>query len=125
MIVIDANIALEILELRRFYEAVLKRLAQHQDEQIAVSSLTVSTAFYLAERHKIPLGRVETFFEPCKIFSVTDVDVLWALAHYRGNDFEDALQVAAAIREQCDLFLTLDAGIAKKHGELLNIMLIR
>ncbi len=126
MIVLDSNLLLELLEIRRFYTKVVDSLHGYIDKGInfSISTLTVSNTFYLAERHKIRTDRVEKLIENYIIFDVLSNDVAWALDHYKGKDFEDALQIAAAIREKCTTFLTLDASLAKKYGKFLNIEFI-
>jgi predicted nucleic acid-binding protein len=126
MIAVDANVILEILEERRLYDAAVMALERFggTDVDLAVSTLTVSHVFYLAERHKLPMNRAEAVISKYKIFDVLKEDVRWALRYYKGKDFEDALQVAAALREKCSAFLTLDAGLAKKYAKYLNIELV-
>ncbi len=127
MIAVDANLLLELIENRRRVGAVCEAIAAFGQlgEEAGISTLSLSHAFYLAEAHKIPLDRVEKLIAAYKIYDVAASDVEWALAHYKGKDFEDALQIAAALREKCTAFLTLDAPLAKKYGKLLSIKLVR
>lgn len=127
MIVLDANVVMEILDQRRQYQAVLKALAahRHQNAPAALSTLTVSHVFYLAEKAHIPLDQAEALLASYKTFGVLPEDVAWALDHYKQDDFEDALQVAAALREGCTSFMTLDQSLAEKHRRYLPIELIR
>lgn len=126
MIALDANILLEILEERRFYTQVVSKLEDlaTTDVNLAISTLVVSHVFYLAERHKLPTVRTEALISRYKVFDVLREDVAWALRHYAGKDFEDALQVAAARREKCSAFVTLDKELATKYSKFLNIELI-
>ena len=126
MIAVDANVLMELIESRRQKALVRSALAHYrlQEEKAAFSTLTLSHVFYLAEAHKVPLKRVEKLTAVYSIYDVTRADVDWALGHYNGKDFEDALQVAAAIREKCTVFLTLDAPLAKKYGKFLKIELV-
>ncbi|MGH7158284.1 MAG: hypothetical protein ACREGD_04430 [Candidatus Saccharimonadales bacterium] len=48
-----------------------------------------------------------------------------AFKRLEGNDFEDALQVACAVREGCKRFVTLDGGLAKKYKPDIKIDLLR
>lgn len=127
MTVLDTNILLEILELRQYYEATLATLKLHQDTQsmLGISTLTVSNTFYLAERHKVSPQRVELLIQNYQIFSIIPEDITWALSYYQGKDFEDALQIASALREGCTAFLTIEASLAAKYSHLLNVELIR
>lgn len=124
MIVIDTNIIVEILEKRSKLLTVLDYLRQNQDEEVAVSTLTLSNVFYLLESHKANVSIAEPLLQSYKIISVTAEDADWAFTHYEGVDFEDALQVAAARREACIAFLTIDKKLAKKYDRFLPIELI-
>jgi len=125
VIVLDANIPLEILQRRRRYAETLAALACYQDEIFYISTLSISNCMYVIEKLGTDLAKTEAFINAYHHLSVTAEDAAWAFAHYDGDDFEDALQVASAIREGCDVFLTLDSGLAKKYGSLLPIELIR
>jgi predicted nucleic acid-binding protein len=126
MIILDANVVLEILERRPAFSAVQSVIASYgAGLPIAISTLTVSHIFYLAERDKIPTQETEELIAQYEVIDVIANDVAWALKRYRQKDFEDALQVAAAIRRGCTNFVTLDAGLAKKYRKHLNIALIQ
>lgn len=124
MIVVDTNIVVEILEKRSKLPAVLDYLRQNQDEEVAVSTLTLSNVFYLLASHKADISTAEPLLRSYKIISVTAEDADWAFAHYKGTDFEDALQVAAARREACSAFVTIDRQLAKKYDAFLPVELI-
>jgi predicted nucleic acid-binding protein len=124
MIVVDTNIVVEILEKRGKLPAVLDYLKQNQDEEVAISTLTLSNVFYLLESHKVDVSIAEPLLQSYKIISVTAEDADWAFTHYRDVDFEDALQVAAARREACIAFVTIDKKLAKKYDKFLPIELI-
>lgn len=126
MVAVDANILQELLENRRRVDKVQAVIAQYTElgEDFAVSTLSVSHIFYLAEAHKISMKRVEQLVAKYGVYDVVAADVDWALAHYKGRDFEDALQVAAARREKCTAFLTLDASLASKYDKFLTIELV-
>lgn len=124
MIVVDTNIVVEILEKRSKLPVVLDYLKQNQDEEVAISTLTLSNVFYLLESHKVGIPIAEPLLRSYRFISVTAEDADWAFAHYKGRDFEDALQVAAARREACSAFVTIDKQLAKKYDAFLPIELI-
>lgn len=124
MIVVDTNIVVEILEKRSKLPAVLDYLKHNQDEEVAISTLTLSNVFYLLESHEVDVSIVEPLLQSYKIISVTAEDADWAFTHYRGVDFEDALQVAAARREACTAFVTIDKKLVKKYDAFLPVKLI-
>ena len=124
MIVLDTNVVMEILEKRARSQAVGQILSRHKSHINAVTTLTLSNVFYLVERHKKETVIAARLLQTYKIIGVTPEDASWAFTHYKGKDFEDALQVAAALREECTAFLTLDASLAKKYGKFLNVELV-
>ncbi len=126
MIAVDANILLELLEQHKHMLAVRQTLDdfRQQGEAVSASALSISHIFYLAEAHNIATKRVEELTRVFKVYDVTSADIDWALGHYKGKDFEDALQIAAALREKCAAFLTLDASLARKYSKFLDIKLI-
>jgi predicted nucleic acid-binding protein len=124
MIALDTNIIVEILAKRSKLPAVLNYLRQNQDEEVAISTLTLSNVFYLLESHKVDVSTVEPLLRSYKIISVTAEDADWAFTYYKGRDFEDALQVAAARREVCSAFVTIDKQLAKKYDAFLPVKLI-
>jgi predicted nucleic acid-binding protein len=125
MIVLDTNIIMEILEKRRYLAEVLRTLATYGKQPIAISTLTLSNVFYLVEKHPDAVVIAEKILKTYKVIGVLPEDATWAYAHYQGKDFEDALQIAAALREGCTTFLTIDSPLAKKYASLpLEIKLI-
>jgi len=124
---VDANILMELLEKRVHAVAVRSIIAQYQEagEDLAISTLSLSHVFYLAESHKLTMRSVELLAFSYKMYDVVASDAAWALEHYAGTDFEDALQIAAAKRVGATTFLTLDAPLAKKYQKFLPIKLVR
>lgn len=45
-------------------------------------------------------------------------DVAWAYENIRDEDFEDALQLAVAVRTGCETFVTFDKHLAKTYSNL-------
>lgn len=125
MILLDTNIVMEILEKRSRFDAVLHTLQRYAQEESAVTTLTLSTVFYLFEKNKQALPVIEKHLRSHRIISVTAEDAGWAFDHYQHDDFEDALQVAAAIRSGCSHLITLDGPLSKKYAEHLTIELVR
>lgn len=123
MICIDANVILEIVE-KRAHAAACEHLLKNTTEKRAISTLTLDLVMYFVERDKISLPPVKTFLESFTWLPVTEADAAWALAHFDGKDFEDGLQVACAMREQCSMLATLDKGLAKKYARHLPVKLV-
>jgi predicted nucleic acid-binding protein len=123
MVFIDANVLLEVI-LKR----VRAKACEHfliNDKNKAISTLTVDLVMYFVERDKLDWEPVKVFLESFNWLPLTDSDAQWAFTNFKGNDYEDALQVACAIREGCSRLVTLDGSLAKKYAENIAIELIR
>ena len=53
-----------------------------------------------------------------KLLTLIPEDYEWALVNEKKKDFEDALQMAVAIRAGCEAFVTLDSDLAKAYAGL-------
>ncbi|MEI7674710.1 MAG: PIN domain-containing protein [bacterium] len=123
MIFIDANVLLEVI-LKRVRAKACEQLLIN-DKNKAISTLTLDLVMYFVERDKLEWEPVKIFLESFSWLPVTDSDAQWAFTNFKGDDFEDALQVACAIREGCTRFATLDGPLSKKYTKNIAIDLIR
>lgn len=121
MIVLDTSIVLETLERRTHYEQVVQFLEANKTNVVAVSPLTLSNIFYLIGNNKTHQLTAEKLLNSFKILGVDDIDASWAFDNYDGSDFEDALQVASAIRNKASVFVAIDKVLANKYGKYLKI----
>jgi len=119
MIFVDANVVLEVIQ-KRAHADNCERMLRNREEK-AISTLTLDLVMYFIERDKMPWESIKVFLESFSWLPLTDADAQWAFLHFRGKDFEDALQVSCAIREGCSLFATLDKALAKKYSDLMLI----
>ncbi len=122
MIFVDANVLLEVIQKRIHAKTCEQFLSNDEDK--AISTLTLDLVMYFVERDKLPWKPIKSFLESFSWLPVTDADAQWAFTNFRGGDFEDALQVACALREGCATFVTLDQGLAKKYSGRLPIDLL-
>jgi predicted nucleic acid-binding protein len=123
MTFVDANVLLEVI-LKRMRTAVCEEfLSNHQDK--AISTLTLDLVMYFVERDKLDWAPVKVFLESFSWLPIVEADAGWAFVQFGGDDFEDALQVACALREGCDTFITLDGPLAKKYSKNMAINLLR
>jgi predicted nucleic acid-binding protein len=123
MIFVDANVLLEVIQKRRYSAACEKLLGNKEDK--AISILTLDLVMYFVERDKLAWKPVKAFLESFDWLPVIEADAGWAFLNFKGDDFEDALQVACAIRENCNSFATLDKGLSKKYAKDIKIHLLR
>jgi predicted nucleic acid-binding protein len=120
MTFVDANVLLEIILKRLRAETCKLFLSNNEDK--AISTVTLDLIMYFVERDKLDWKPIKTFIENFIWLPIVDGDAQWAFAQL---DFEDALQVACAIREGCNKFVTLDAQLSKKYSKNMTIKLLR
>ena len=123
MIFVDANVLLEVIQKRTRAKSCEQFLSN--DKNKAISTLTLDLVMYFVERDKLPWEPVKNFLESFSWLPVTDADAQWAFMNFKGYDFEDALQIACAIREGCSRLVTLDRSLSKKYAQDIVIDLIR
>jgi len=122
MVYLDANILIEtILPGRPLAREVADRLDQI-DTDIAVSVLTVHLVYHFGRKYKVPDDVLEDVLSPNLILALTPEDYQWAKINEKGRDFEDALQVACALRNGCASFMTIDKPLAKSYQPLLSFI---
>lgn len=122
MIFVDANVLLEVILKRAKAETCEAYLRGGSDK--AISILTLDLVMYFIERDKLQWEPVKHFLESFVWLPIADADAQWAYANFKGDDFEDALQVACANREDCTSFATLDKSLAKKYSEVIKVELL-
>lgn len=118
MVFLDVNIILEVLLHNRLRDEAVARALSTIDQPMAVSMLTVHLVWYFGRKDGVSDATLTKVLRPYEILSLEADDYAWALANEQGRDFEDALQVAAALRAGCDTFMTLDSKLARRYCEL-------
>lgn len=122
MIFLDANILLEVIHKRTRAKECEQILSNEKNK--AISALTLDLVMYFIERDKLPWQPVKNFLESFIWLPINDADAQWAFMKFKGNDFENALQVACAIREGCNSFVTLDVALYEKYKQTIPVELI-
>jgi predicted nucleic acid-binding protein len=116
---LDANVLLEIL-LGRQHEAAARRLIEQCTDELQISALTAHLVVHFGQTI-VALPVVRQFLADYTILGLESADFQWALTNIRGNDFEDALQLAIAIRNGCALFSTFDQALVSRYADLSSI----
>lgn len=116
---VDTNVLVEILESRQKQKAAIKAIREHGGE-LHISALSCHIVGYISQQ-RIGLELIETFLSDYEILSLAPEDVAWAFRNRRNDDFEDALQIACAVRNGCTTFITFDKQLAKDYQNLPSI----
>ncbi len=110
-VLLDTNILLDVLLKRLPWEAEATAIWQASEQSRLVSSVTslsVANMFYVARRHsglEKAFHAVHACLQVCKILPVA-LDTLKAGLLLPGKDFEDNLQIAAAVEAALDAVVT-------------------
>jgi predicted nucleic acid-binding protein len=116
---LDANILLEII-LERKHQTIAKELLSKKDVNLNISALSAHLIMYFGQK-KVGLPILRQFLGDYTILPLEAADFDWAFINIRNNDFEDALQLAVAIRNGCANFITFDKPLVETYGSLKNI----
>lgn len=122
---VDVNVLIEILESRPKRKAA-QNLMRANAGNLYISTLTCHIVTYVSQK-RVGLELLEQFLTDYEWLALLPEDVLWAFDNRRGKDFEDALQIAIAIRNGCDTFITLDQELFRTYGALptLSVKLLK
>jgi predicted nucleic acid-binding protein len=116
---LDANILLEII-LDRDKSIAARNLIENGTSSFYISALTAHLVIHFGQSI-VDLPILREFLADYTVLSLESSDFEWAFINLRNTDFEDALQLAVAIRNGCNEFITLDRKLAKSYSDLLPI----
>ena len=118
MVFLDSNILLElILDKRTRVREVTDYLADLSDST-AISLLSVHLVMHFGRKEQVTGKRLRSLIGQNLLLDLTAEDYDWAVTNERGSDFEDALQLAIALRNGCSTFVTLDQALARAYADL-------
>ena len=116
---LDTNILLEII-LERNGQSIAKEYLLKEEASLNISALSAHLVMYFGQK-KVTLPILRQFLGDYTILSLEAGDFEWAFANIRNNDFEDALQLAVAIRNGCTSFITFDKPLVEAYKSLTSI----
>ena len=118
-IFLDANVLIEVILARRQAPAARAFLAENSSN-LHISALSAHLIVHFG-KSIVELPVLRKFLADYTILPLMDADFDWAFNNIRGDDYEDALQLAVAIRSGCYKFITLDKNLAKIYQDLPSI----
>jgi predicted nucleic acid-binding protein len=118
MIFLDANIILEIVLKDRPHFEQAQKFLETVDDDTAISMLSAHLIMHFGRKEQIDDALLENVIGENELLSIAPEDYVWAVLNEQGRDFEDALQIATAIRSGCDTFVTFDVSLAKAYSKL-------
>jgi len=108
MILLDANILLEMLIAGRPKKAVVFKWMEENKELYCISMLTVHLVLHFGIKDGLGITDIKTFLSDYPKIALLPDDYVTALEILKDLDHEDALQLACAIRVGCSGIATLD-----------------
>lgn len=120
---IDANVLLDvILPNRPRYDFVSKYLKT--EPGISISALSVHLAVHFGKKFSLAPDEVRSGLAELIIMPIDEQTVSWAFDKLQNSDFEDALQVACAVLNGCDTFVTFDKQLAKAYSPFIDMKIL-
>ena len=121
MVFLDSNILLEVIlkgrtkrsQVKEYLESISK-----SDDFSSISMLTVHLIMHFGRKEQIDDGLLQAVINENELLALSNEDYDWALANERDKDFEDALQLAVAMRAECDIFVSLDKRLTRDYSDL-------
>lgn len=133
-VLIDTNVILDVLCAReKFLEASLAVWKYCEVKKLDgyIAAVSIPNIVYILRKELTPQKTEEIIKQLCLIFTIVDLkaDDIKKAAAMQSDDFEDALQMTAAVRIKADYIVTRnirDFLCSKVHAltpnELLNII---
>ncbi len=118
---LDANVLLEVLLPGRPKTEIADTYVQKES---IVSPLSAHLYTYFGTKEGYPIKALTRQLTLLKYTELGVGEINWAIANCQDNDFEDALQVACAVLNGSELFVTLDKNLAQKYQQFINIKLL-
>jgi predicted nucleic acid-binding protein len=118
-IFLDANVLLEIV-LGRDKEVAARKFIESNDENLCISTLTAHLVVHFG-KSIVTLPVLRKLLADYTVLSLDNADFEWAFTNIRGADFEDALQIAVAVRNGCSELVTFDKNLASTYRHLPSI----
>lgn len=121
---LDANILLEII-LDRPLNKQCRMFLEQNVGSLYISALTAHLVVHFGTSIT-GIKVIKDFLDDYYVESLEYTDFEWAYNNGRDKDFEDALQIAVAVRMGADTFVSLDKKLVKTYKDLpiLNFKLV-
>lgn len=120
---LDANILIEIIQ-GRAKQASARAILQQHAGQLYISALTAHLVMHFGLERTTTLV-LRQFLSDYTILPLEDGDFEWAFANMQGADYEDALQIAVATRNNHTSFITFDKSLVKRYTSKVHGLNIR
>lgn len=116
----DTNVLLEtILEGRK--KSHVAGIVLSRAEHSYISPLTAHLYVYFAKKEGHAVNELLKDLQSYQLTDMNSPAVQWAIKNRKNDDFEDALQIACAVLDGCDIFVTFDKNLYRDYKDLPTI----
>jgi predicted nucleic acid-binding protein len=122
MILLDANILLEMLIAGRTKKEKVFTWMERNSDSYCISMLSVHLVLHFGLKDGLKIIDIKTFLSDYPKVGLLSEDYVTAMELLIGSDHEDALQLAAALRMGCTSVVTLDQKFARTYANKLHFI---
>ncbi len=122
VIFIDANVLLETILKDR--KNIIKAQDYVSSHNIIISPLSAHLFVYFGLRDGLDLNVLLDMLNRHRFTSFGTEEIIWATKNHQDENFEDALQVACAVMQDCQTFVTFDKKLAQKYSQFINVKVL-
>lgn len=116
---IDANVLLEtVLKDRKYAEKAQRYVGSNNT---IISPLTAHLFVYFGKKDGLEIKVLLDMLTKHRFTDFSTHQIMWAVQNLQDNDFEDALQIACAVLQGCQKFVTFDKKLAQNYQHFINI----
>lgn len=115
MILLDANILLELLIAGRPKKEIVSYWMEQNTEDFCITMLSVHFVLHFGLKDNLNISNLKMFLADYPKVSLLPEDYVTAMALLKDDDHEDALQLAVAERIGCNAIVTLDKKFSETY----------
>lgn len=120
MILLDANILLEMLIAGRAKKEVVYQWMEGNEENFCITMLSVHLVLYFGLKDNLTISEIKTFLADYPKIALLPEDYVAAMGFLKDKDHEDALQLAVAERIGCTGIVTLDKKFSQVYEDRIS-----
>lgn len=124
MILLDANILLEMLIAGRSRRTDVFEWMEQNKEDFCISMLTVHLVLYFGLKDNLKITILRSFLADYPKIALLPEDYVAAIGLLRDKDHEDALQIVIAERIGCASIVTLDKRFSETYKDRMNFIIL-
>lgn len=125
MILLDANVVLELLIPGRPQKTRVANWLTGSRDELCISMLSVHLALHFGLKEKLTIQDIRDFLASYPKIALLPEDYSAAMQFLRDKDHEDALQLATAERIGCSNIVTLDQKFASTYKHRISFTVVR